>query len=208
MVRFDVYERLVHWANAALFGILILTAAVLYVGQLSALVGRRDFVRQLHVVSGLLLPVPILLGLLGPWRRGFASDIRALNRWDADDRRWLRTRGRDRSVRLGKFNPGQKLNAAFVAGAIIVAMATGSIMEWFRLFPIDWRTGATFVHDWTAIAIFVVVAGHIGMAFADGDALRAILRGWVPAAWAKNKRPKWYEAMTREAPEDAARGRE
>lgn len=185
-----------HWANATLFGLLIVTAAVLYVGQLSALVGRRDFIRQLHVVSGLLLPLPILLGLLGPWRRALRADIRHLNRWDADDKRWLRSRGRDRTVRLAKFNPGQKLNAAFVAGAIVVALGTGSIMEWFSLFPIDWRTGATFVHDWTAIAIFLVVVGHIWMAFADADALRAIVRGWVPAAWARAKRPKWYETMT------------
>ncbi len=187
-----------HWANATLFGILIFTAALLYVGQLSALVGRRELVRQVHVVSGLLLPIPILLGLLSPWRRRLQADMHALNRWDADDRRWLRTRGRDRTVRLGKFNPGQKLNAAFVAGAIVVALATGSIMEWFSLFPIDWRTGATFVHDWTAIAIFFVVAGHIWMAFADADALRAMVRGWVPATWARNHRPKWYEAITGE----------
>lgn len=187
-----------HWANAILFGILIFTAAVLYVGQLSAIVGRRDLVRQIHVVSGLLLPVPIVLGLIGPWRRRFRADIRALNRWDADDKRWLRTRGRDRAVRLGKFNPGQKLNAAFVAGTIVVALATGSIMEWFTYFPIDWRTGATFVHDWTAIAIFLVVVGHIWMALADGDALRGILRGWVPASWAKAKRPRWYDEMTSE----------
>ncbi|HEX8770540.1 MAG TPA: cytochrome b/b6 domain-containing protein, partial [Acidimicrobiales bacterium] len=106
--------------------------------------------------------------------------------------------GRDRAVRLAKFNPGQKLNAAFVAGAIGVALATGSIMEWFSVFPVDWRTGATFIHDWTAIAIFMVVVGHIWMACSDADALRAIVRGWVPAAWARARRPKWYEAMTQD----------
>ena len=38
-------------------------------------------------------------------------------------------------VRLGKFNPGQKLNAAFIAGAAIVMLATGSIMKWFEPVP-------------------------------------------------------------------------
>jgi len=196
LARFDATERALHWANAALFGALLATAALLYIGQLSALVGRRDLVRQVHVVCGLLLPVPLILALAGPWRRGLVGDLRAFNRFDGDDRRWLRSRGRDTSVRLGKFNPGQKLNAAFVAGAIGVMLATGSIMFWFRPFPLAWRTGATFVHDWTAIAVGLVVAGHIWMAVGDGDSLRSMVRGWVPAWWAEIHRPRWYEQVT------------
>jgi len=196
LARFDRAERALHWANAVLFGVLLATAALLYVGQLSALVGRRELVRQVHVVSGLLLPAPLVLALIGPWRRGIMADLRAFNRFDADDVRWLRSRGRDHSVRLHKFNPGQKLNAAFVAGAIGVMLATGSIMFWFRPFPLAWRTGATFVHDWTAIAVAMVVAGHIWMAVGDSDSLRAMVRGWVPAWWAQIHRPRWYEAVT------------
>jgi len=196
LARFDRGERALHWANAALFGVLLATAALLYVGQLSALVGRRELVRQVHVVSGLLLPAPLILALLGPWRRGLMADLRTFNRFGADDVRWLRSRGRDRSVRLHKFNPGQKLNAAFVAGAIGVLLATGSIMFWFRPFPLAWRTGATFVHDWTAIAMALVITGHIWMAVGDSDSLRAMVRGWVPAWWAQIHRPRWYEEMT------------
>jgi len=194
--RFDRAERALHWANAVLFGLLLATAALLYVGQLAALVGRRDLVRQVHVVSGLLLPVPLILALVGPWRRGLLADLRAFNRFDGDDIRWLRSRGRNRSVRLHKFNPGQKLNAAFVAGSIGVMLATGSIMFWFGPFPLAWRTGATFVHDWTAIAIGLVVAGHIWMAVGDSDSLRAMVRGWVPAWWAQTHRPRWYTEIT------------
>ncbi len=196
--RFDRAERALHWANAALFGVLLATAALLYVGQLSALVGRRDLVRQVHVVAGLLLPAPLLLALVGPWRRGVVADLRAFNRFDRDDRRWLRSRGRDPSVRLHKFNPGQKLNAAFVGGAIGVTLVSGSIMFWFEPFPLDWRTGATFVHDWTAFAVALMVAGHIWMAVSDGDSLRSMFRGWVPAWWARLHRPRWYEEVTGE----------
>jgi len=198
LLRFDRAERWLHWANAALFGVLMATAAVLYVGQLSALVGRRELVRIVHVWSGLLLPLPLVLAVAGPWRRRVLDDLSELNRFDADDRRWLRARGRARDVRLRKFNPGQKLNAAFVGGAIVVMLATGATMYWFRFFPLDWRTGATFVHDWTAFAVGLVVAGHLKMAFSDGDALRAMVRGWVPATWAKRNRPRWYEAVTGE----------
>ena len=204
--RFDTTERALHWANAALFGVLLVTAAVLYVGPLAAAVGRRGLVRQTHVVAGLGLPLPLLAAWLSPRRAGLRADWRALARWDDDDRRWLRSLGRAR-VRMGKFHPGQKLNAAFTLGALGALLASGSIMHWFGYFPDDWRTGATFVHDWTAIVITLVVAGHLRMAFADRDALRAMVRGWVPAGWARRHRPKWFEAETARPDDPAAVGR-
>jgi cytochrome b subunit of formate dehydrogenase len=42
----------------------------------------------------------------------------------------------------------------------------------------------------------MVIAGHLKMAFSDGDALRGMTKGWVPTTWARRHRPKWYEAMT------------
>jgi formate dehydrogenase subunit gamma len=194
--RFDVAEQALHWVNALLFGVLIVTAAILYIGPLSGLVGRRELVRLTHVCTGLALPFPLLVARYGPWRRGFAADVRALARYDDDDRRWLRSLGRSRDVRMGKFHPGQKLNAAFTLGTVVVMLATGGIMYWFRYFPVDWRTGATFMHDWLAIVVAVVVAGHIRMALKDGDARRAMTQGWVPTIWARRHRPKWYEEMT------------
>lgn len=196
LARFDEAEQALHWVNAGLFGVLIATAALLYIGQLSALVGHRELVRLVHVSCGFALPFPLLAARLGPWRRSFAADVRALARFDDDDRRWLRSFGRSKTVRMGKFHPGQKLNAAFTLGAMAVMLGTGSIMHWFSLFPVDWRTGATFVHDWLAITLAVVIAGHLRMALSDSDALRGMTQGWVPAAWARRHRPKWYEEMT------------
>lgn len=196
VVRFDRCERVVHWCTAVLMFVLLATAAVLYIGELSAWVGRRQLVRRVHVTAGFLLPLPLLAGLAGRWRRGLAADIRAFNRWDWHDRRWLRSRGRDPRVQLGKFNAGQKLNAAFVAGAGVVMLGTGSIMHWFSHFPVNWRTGATFVHDWTAIAFALVILGHVWMALSDFDALRGMLTGRVPASWAGRRRPRWYEEVT------------
>jgi len=201
LLRFDTGERVLHWVNATLFLTVMFTAAVLYVGPLSAAVGRRELIRQIHVWCGIALPVPLLLTLAGKWGRGFRADISRLNRWTQDDRRWFRSFGRDPYVQLGKFNPGQKLNASFVAGVIVVMLATGSIMNWFHYFPVDWRTGATFVHDWVAVILFVVVVGHIGMAFADPDSLGSMFRGTINARWAREKRPRWYAEETRSGEE-------
>src|SRR5262249_12290752 len=68
--RFDRAERLVHWTTAVLVGVLILTGACLYLGELEAVVGRRELVRTIHVAAVLGLPVPLLLGLLTRAGRG------------------------------------------------------------------------------------------------------------------------------------------
>ncbi len=192
--RFDRVERLVHWVNAAMFGVMLFTGASLYIGPLSAIVGRRVLVREIHVICGLSLPFPLALGLIGRWRRSLRSDLALLNRWDRDDWRLMRSLGRDPVARRGKFNPGQKLNAAFIAGSGLLMIASGSIMKWFSPFPDSWRTGATFVHDWVFIALVFVIAGHIWLALSDWDALKGMIFGVVPRSWAERHCPKWVEA--------------
>ncbi|HET7488396.1 MAG TPA: cytochrome b/b6 domain-containing protein [Acidimicrobiales bacterium] len=198
--RFDRAERALHWANAVLFGVLMATALALYWGPVSALVGRRPLVRQVHVVAGLLLPLPWLVARLGPWSAALRADTRRLGRFDAEDRRWARSLGRDLSVRFGKFHPLQKLNAAFTAGAVVVMLGTGSVMHWFHYFPLRWRTGATFVHDWLALGLFVVVAVHVGKALSDGEALGGMWRGTVEQAWAGRHHPRWADELSGTSP--------
>jgi formate dehydrogenase subunit gamma len=140
----------------------------------------------------------VLLAIIG--RRGarLRTDLGRLNRWSRDDARWFRRKHRRaHDLRLGKFNPGQKLNTAFVAGAGVVMLGTGSIMHWFDLFPLDWRTGATFVHDWFALGIWLAVLGHIFFALRDSASLDAMMGGHIPASWARTKAPLWYEELTR-----------
>jgi formate dehydrogenase subunit gamma len=198
IVRFTRVERIAHWVNASLFGVVMLTGSILYIGQLSILVGNREVVRVIHVYCGLAIPVAFLIAYTPRWGRALRRDFSRINRWTKDDKRWFRSMGRDKSVRLGKFNAGQKLNAAFVVAAALVMVGTGSIMNWFHPFPVDVRTGATFVHDWFAFFIWMSVIGHIWFAFADGESLRAMWRGTISARWARTHRPRWYEETTGE----------
>jgi formate dehydrogenase subunit gamma len=195
LLRFDRVERVVHWTTATLFAVLMLTGAALYAGPISQIVGRRELVRTVHVFAGLALPIPLVIGLLGRWGARLRADLGRLNRWSADDRAWLRKRLRP-TVLLAKFNSGQKLNATFLGASIFVMLASGSIMKWFSAFPLDWRTGATFVHDWFALGIWLAVSGHIIFAFRDPIALGGMLRGHVTARWARTERPRWYEEET------------
>jgi cytochrome b subunit of formate dehydrogenase len=92
---------------------------------------------------------------------------------------------------VDKFNPGQKLNAIFIGGSIVVMLATGAMLKWFRFFPVSWRTGATFVHDVLAFAIFAVVFGHILFAATHWGSMRSMIKGWVSDEWAARHAPGW-----------------
>ena len=203
--RFDRVERVVHWCNATLFLTLVFTGASLYVSQLSTLVGHRHTVKTIHVYAGLLLPIPLLFGILIPGGRQLRRDLSRINRWTDDDRRWWSRRTRA-SAQLGKFNPGQKLNAVFVGAAIVLMLTTGSIMRWFEPFPDNIRTGATWVHDWTFIALVVVIVGHIMFALGDVDSLRSIFFGSVRESWARRERPRWWAEMISESAESRSAG--
>lgn len=204
LLRFDRVQRAAHWANALLFFILIVTALPLYFGSLERIVGRHLLIEEIHVWSGVALPVPLLVSLIGPWGARMRRDVRRFNRWTAGEVRWLRSLGADRDVQLDKFNPGQKLNAVFVGGAIVVMLGTGVIMHWFGLFPVSWRSGATFVHEVLAFLIVAVVAGHILMALTHPDALRSMVRGWVSATWASRHAPRWAAEELRGGGEPSA----
>jgi formate dehydrogenase subunit gamma len=191
ILRFDRVQRAAHWGTALLFGICMATALPLYFVSVENLIGRRALLVEIHVWAGLVLPIPLLVSLLGPWGARMRRDARRVNLWTREEVRWLIALGvRGPKVR-DKFNPGQKLNAIFVAGSIVVMLGTGAVLKWFRFFPVSWRTGATFVHDVLAFAIFIVVAGHVLFALTHRDALRSMLRGWVSESWAARHAPDW-----------------
>jgi formate dehydrogenase subunit gamma len=191
LARFGRVVRITHWATAVLMLLLMATGAALYVPSLATWVGRREIVRNVHVWCGLLVPLPVLIGLaVSP--TGLRRDFRRLARWDRLDIRWLRSLGRDRTAPPGKFNAGQKAFASFAGAAGLAMLGTGALMRWHEPFPLSWRTGATFVHDLTALALVVAVLGHIVKAVADPVALGSMFSGWVPASWAREHRPRWY----------------
>ncbi|GAA2841692.1 formate dehydrogenase subunit gamma [Kitasatospora paracochleata] len=187
--RFARAERWVHRATAVLMVVCLVTALALYYPPISQLVGRRRPVAVVHEWCGLLLPVPLLLGLAS---RALRADLGRLNRFTPRDRVWLRAVLR-RSYRrpAGKFNAGQKLYAAWIAGAVLVMLGTGLLMWFTHLAPLVWRTGATFVHDWLAVAVAVVVGGHLYLAARDPEARRGMRTGSVDPLWVAREHPDW-----------------
>jgi formate dehydrogenase subunit gamma len=187
--RFSRAVRWVHAVTGVLMLVCIATAAVLYNSSLLVLVGHRPVVELVHVWCGFALPVPIVAGVVA---RTYRADLRRLNRFTGHDWRWLRSRTRrDGRIPVGKFNAGQKLNGALSAGAIAVLLLTGAVMSATGLTPLAWRTGATLMHDWFALAVGLLVVGHIGYALRDPVALRSLRTGTVPRSWAEREHGAW-----------------
>ncbi|UQX00062.1 cytochrome b/b6 domain-containing protein [Streptomyces sp. RerS4] len=187
--RFGPAQRRVHRASAALMGVCVLSAACLYLPPLAQLVGRRHLLVTVHEWSGIALPVPFLLGTAS---RAFRGDLRVLNRFGPHDRVWLRSALRRRGPRpAGKFNAGQKVYAAWLAGAVLVLAGTGLPMWFTGLAPLVVRGGAAFVHEWLALAVGLVLAGHIGKAWGDPEARRGLRTGFVGRWWAEREHPLW-----------------
>lgn len=191
LARFSPAERAVHRATGLLFLACLLTAVALHVAPVAQLVGRRHVVETLHEWSGLLLPLPALLGL---WSAPFRADLRRLDRFDGHDRRWLASlRAPDpyRGRFAGKFNAGQKVWAAWLAGAVLVMLGTGLLL-WFK-FALGFvpRAGVVLVHDVVAYALVVVVGGHVLKALADPEARRGMRTGAVRRSWAVREHALW-----------------
>lgn len=192
--RFTTAERWIHRLIALDIGLLIITAAFLYIPDLSSRVGNRTFFKLSHVILGFALPIPVLLAFCF---LAFRLDVRRLNRFSRVDWEWIRSRDR-RSGRLpvGKFNAGQKLNAAFQFGAIVIMFVTGAFLWFNGVVSIDVRTGLTFVHDWLALLVTIAVVGHMYKAYREPYARQGLRTGFVPRDWAMREHRGWAEAMS------------
>lgn len=189
--RFTRAERWTHRTLAILMVALIVTGGILFIPDLSALVGNRPLVKNVHTFSGVILPIPLIVAAFFV---AFRRDAQLLNRFTPDDWRWLRSRTRRNvEIPVGKFNAGQKLNASFTLGAVIVMWATGFMLWQNGYFTDDVRTGATFVHDWLALAVTIVAIGHTWMAFNDAEARRGMRTGKVSPEWAAREHSQWLD---------------
>jgi formate dehydrogenase subunit gamma len=198
--RFDTVERIVHWVTAVLMLELLATGTILYIPSIALAVGHRGIIETLHVYSGLGLLVPLIVGVLGPWRGRLLADLRRFDRWTKADWDWFHLPQHRAGVPRGKFNGGQKAEAAFVGAGMVVMLVTGTLMRFAPASWINWQQGATLVHDVGFIAIGVGVAGHIYYALSRPEQLKAMLSGKILRSWATKNAPAWVEEVDEDKP--------
>ncbi len=120
--RFSRTERAFHWVNAAGFFLLLATGLILYLPRLSAEVGRRPLIKDIHFWGGLgWVAALAVVALLGD-RRGLRQTAREIDVFAREDVNWLRRRTPSAQAR---FNAGQKLNAALNAAFLVLFLVWG-----------------------------------------------------------------------------------
>ena len=187
--RFSRVERLLHWVNALGFFALLATGLILYLPSLSMLVARRQLIQSLHFWLGVgwlaALAAVVVLG-----GRRLLATARELEAFDRDDLRWLR----GRKAPQGRFNAGQKVNAALTA-AFTVLFGISGLLLWFGERDTRFRFASTVVlHDGLMYVSLVLLAGHLYLALihpATRHALRGMTLGSVSADWASRHHAKW-----------------
>jgi formate dehydrogenase subunit gamma len=188
--RFSRTERAVHWAHATAFLMLLGSGLVLYLPSLAAEVGRRPLVKDVHLFTALAWAIALATVIVLGDRRGLRATARELDVFDADDRRWLL----GRRARQGRFNAGQKLNAALTA-AFAVLLAVSGVLLWLGERDTRFRFDSTIVlHDVVAYLSVALVAGHLYLAVihpTTRHALRGITVGTVREDWAREHHAKW-----------------
>jgi formate dehydrogenase subunit gamma len=191
--RFSRTERAVHWVHATAFFVMLGSGLALYLPALSELVSRRPLVKAVHIYTALVwLAALILVVALGD-RRGLRRTLRELDLFDRDDRRWLL--GGD--VPQGRFNAGQKLNAA-LTGAFAVLFAVSGFLLWYGERDTRFRFASTILlHDGLMYVALVLLVGHLYLALIHPrtrHALLGITLGTVREEWAREHHAKWVDA--------------
>lgn len=202
--RFSRSERVFHWLLAVTFFIMLGTGLALYLPGLAQYVARPT-AKAWHLNAALALAGGTVLLFALRWSR-LSRTIREFDRFDRDDREWMvgaptRILKRDPPPPQGRFNAGQKLNAALVGGLMLVTFGTGTLL-WYGERDTRFRfAGTVVVHDWATWILVVLVAGHLYLALihpSTRHALRGMMLGSVRRSWAVRHHPKWVADQERE----------
>jgi formate dehydrogenase subunit gamma len=205
IARFTLAERLFHWLLALAFGILLGTGFLMSVPALEGTV-PRPVAKAWHIDAAIGLAVGVVVITLLR-ARTIGRTLNDLERFDRDDVRWLAQIPRRIMFETppppqGRFNAGQKLNTAVVAGLMVVSYITGFLL-WYGERNTAYRFAGTInIHDDVMWLLIILVTGHLFMALVNPHtraAMAGMVRGSVDRAWAQRHHAKWVAEVDRRA---------
>lgn len=197
--RYSDGERMNHWFIALCFVLAALSGLAFFHPSLfffSHLFGGGSWTRILHPFLGLLM----VLGFLGLFVRLWRENL-----YTPADREWRRhsaemLRGRKEAMPpVGKYNAGQKTVFWAMALSLLVLVVTGFMFwrPWFApYFPVDVMRAAVLLHAIAAVVLVLATIVHVYAAIWVKGTVRAMTRGTVSEAWARQNHALWYRDMT------------
>jgi formate dehydrogenase subunit gamma len=201
LVRYTLFERLLHWVVAIAFIALLLSGLALAyprMAWLSGLFGGGQTMRAAHPWIGLIFTAGMVL-MLVIWGRSM---------WlDRTDWAWFRrlgeyTRRGHVTIDNGRWNGGQK--GYFWASLVlaIVLLVTGLPLWFPSIADTGIRQLSRLVHN----AAFLLIVGgfiiHVLLsAFLFPGTMAGMTSGRVSRAWAAWHHPRWYREQAARADE-------
>jgi formate dehydrogenase subunit gamma len=204
--RFVVVERVSHWLYALFFLVALVTGLLMWIPATRIwMAGARHTLSLYHgYVGAAMVILPLLLFLVVD-RRRLARDVREVDKWNGDDRRWFRLALRGYTLRgkempaQGRFNAGQKVNVVLVAAMAVGFAATGGILIHKQNMPPWLVSRALWLHSFLAVAAVALFLGHLAHVFVTKHGriyLAGMLKGWIPEDLARERHLRWWEEET------------
>lgn len=202
--RFVAPERLSHWLYALFFITAFVTGLLMWIPATRIwLAGDRYALSQYHgYVGAAMVVVPLLLMLaLAP--RKLWSNIREVDKWSREDRRWFGLAVRGHTLRgkamppQGRFNAGQKLNFVIVAAMAVGLAATGGILMHKQGMSPWLVSRALWLHSALAVVGIALFAGHLAHVLFTRHGrtyLWGMVGGWIPEDLARERHLRWWQA--------------
>ena len=206
--RFALAERVSHWLYALFFLAAFVSGILMWIPATRAWMGGARFaVSHYHgFVGWLMVLVPVIL-LLILNRRRLSQDIREVDAWDGDDRRWFWAAVRGHTLRnremppQGRLNAGQKASTILVAAMAVGFAITGTLLLVRAQLPPWLVSRALWLHGFLAIAAVALFAGHLGHVFLTRHGrhyLSAMVTGSLAEDVARERHVKWWSATKKE----------
>ncbi len=199
--RFTAGERVLHWIVTASFFTLLLSGLGLFSRLFNGyftLFGGGGNAIMVHKIAGIVFFFSSLYM--------FLKHRRDVSTFDEDDRRWIEQRGgylsrEEAHFNIGKYNPGQKLFAIFIAAATLILGVTGLFIWAPTLFPRWIVQLSLMIHGLMFVGTVMFVVVHVYLAtIGNPGTIEAMLYGDVRSMWAKRHHPKWYKEASGENP--------
>ncbi len=197
--RYADGTRMNHWVLAICFFLAGLSGLAFFHPSLfflSGLFGGGTWTRILHPFFGVVMALSFAAIFVQLWRDNILN---------ATDREWMGKMGDmlkgDKSGMppVGRYNAGQKMVFWLMAVSLLVLLITGFMFwqPWFSgLVPITLTRLAVLLHAFSAVVLILSLVAHIYAAIWVKGTTRAMTRGTVTEAWAKQNHPLWYKEMT------------
>jgi formate dehydrogenase subunit gamma len=197
--RYTAKERGNHWMVAIAFVLAALSGLALFHPAFfffANLFGGGPWTRILHPFIGALMFLSFMAMAARFWR---------FNRITDADRQWMaRIKdvlcNRDRNLpEVGKYNAGQKYLFWVMVVSIPVLLVSGVVIwqPWFApFFSIGLIRVAVVVHALAAWIMILGIVVHVYAAIWVRGSVRAMMRGTVSEAWARQHHRAWYRDMT------------